>query len=227
MDTIYNNTERIQQLSQELLTNTRLLQKHQDECDFDRFVSTTKKGARITSNMFLLYRELLLSLKESIPSFPGLDRINHIECEIMGISVEQVADFDFPMYKITLPMLLPNMRRRKEDYNNALAQTVNEAVHHFCIKNGIQPFEHAKVAFLTYCNHPQFAIDNDNKEASVIINGLIGHFLIDDSPYTCDTAYYCKSKGVGQNKTEIYITDNEHEIDLMFLIHDIRRDGNS
>lgn len=224
MDTIYNNTERIQQLSQELLTNTRLLQKYQDKCDFDRFVSTTKKGARITSNMFLLYRELLLSLKESIPSFPGLDRINHIECEIMGISVEQVADFDFPMYKITLPMLLPNMRRRKEDYNNALAQTVNEAVHHFCIENSIQPFEHAKVAFLTYCNHPQFAIDNDNKEASVIINGLIGHFLIDDSPYTCDTAYYCKSKGVGQNKTEIYITDNEHEIDLMFLIHDIRRD---
>ena len=69
--------------------------------------------------------------------------------------------------------------------------------------------------------------DNDNKEASVIINGLIGHFLIDDSPYTCDTAYYCKSKGVDQNKTEIYIVDDEHDIDLLFLIRDIRRDDTS
>lgn len=227
MDTIYHNTERIQRLSEELLHNTQLMKKYQDECDFDRFVSTARKGARVTSSMFLLYRELLLSLKESIPSFPGLDRINQIECEIMGISVERLEEFHFPMYKITLPMLLPNMRRRKEDYNNALTKTVAEAVHHFCIENNIRPFEHAKVAFLTYCNHPQFAIDNDNKEASVIINGLIGHFLIDDSPYTCDTAYYCKSKGVGQNKTEIYIVDDEHDIDLLFLIRDIRRDGNS
>ena len=62
MDTIYNSTEKIQQLSQELLTNTRLLQKYQDKCDFDRFVSTTKKGARITSNMFLLYYDGIFNL---------------------------------------------------------------------------------------------------------------------------------------------------------------------
>ena len=74
MGTIYHNTERIQRLSEELLHNTQLIKKYQDECDFDRFVSTARKGARVTSNMFLLYRELLISLKESISSYNTYDK---------------------------------------------------------------------------------------------------------------------------------------------------------
>lgn len=52
MDTIYHTTERIQRSSEELLHNTQLMKKYQDECGFDRFVSTVRKGARVTSSIF-------------------------------------------------------------------------------------------------------------------------------------------------------------------------------
>lgn len=145
MNTIYNYVEGIQNASQELLNNTRLVKKYHDECDFESFVSTARKGARITSNLCLMYRELLLSLNEYIPSLPGLERILNIECEAMGIFVERVAEYNFPMYKISLPMLLPNMRRRKEDFNNEVTMTVNAAVKRFCIEHNIHPFEYATI----------------------------------------------------------------------------------
>lgn len=43
MDTIYHTTERIQRSSEELLNNTQRMKKYQDECGFDRFVSTVRK----------------------------------------------------------------------------------------------------------------------------------------------------------------------------------------
>lgn len=224
MNVIYDIIEKIEKASEELNKRIELIRKYHENYDYESLATATKKGARIASNLSLLHREALMTLHEAIPSLPGLDRILDIECEAMGISVERVAGYDFPLYKISLPILLPNMRRRREDFNNAITMTVNAAVNRFCIENDIQPFDRAMVIFFSYCYNPRFAPDNDNKEASVIMNGLIGNFLIDDSPFNCNTGYY--SKVVEENqRTEIYIVGDEHDMELLSLMHEILSDN--
>lgn len=220
MNSIYNCIETIQNDSQEFLAITRKIEKYLDECDYERIVSAGKKGARISSDLYLMYRELLLSLHEFLPTLPLLNRIPDIGCETMGISVEQIGAVDFPAYKITLPMLLPNMRRRKADFNNAMTVAVSDAVERYCRENGIRPFHHATVMFLSYCGSFRTQADNDNKEASVIINSLIGHFIRDDSPGACNTGYYYKEEA-DDDRTEIYVADSDHEIELLTRIHSI------
>lgn len=100
MNSIYSCVEAIQDASREFLGNTRKLEKYLDECDYEGIVSAGKKGAGISSGLYLMYRELLLSLHEYIPCLPLLNRIPDIGCETMGISVEQMDTFDFPVYKI-------------------------------------------------------------------------------------------------------------------------------
>ena len=220
MNSIYDLTEIIQNACKELQRSARLIERHQDECDYESLMNAGKRGLHITSGLCKAYRELLLSLHESIPSLPGLDRILDIECEAMGISVEQLTEFEFPVYKISLPMLLPNIRRKKADFNDAVTGTVKDAVRRFCAENSISPFDYATVILLSYCSSPQMMVDNDNKEASVIQNGLIGCFLTDDSPMVCNNVYYCKTVE-DDFRTEIYIVDSEHDVEVMRIVKDI------
>lgn len=216
MLTIYDLIERIQSNSQEVEQIVRLLEKYHEEGNYDCLVSTIKRGLRVTSDMFLRQREILLSLHELLPSFSWSKGILDSKYETMNVFVEQLMDFDFPVYKVSLPLLLPNMRRRREDFNNAITQSVMDAVRCFCVKNNVRPFEVATVFYLSFGE----TIDNDNKEASVIQNGLIGYLLNDDSPATCHSIYYHGNSEENRH-TEIYVVDSAHDIEVLQFIKDI------
>lgn len=62
-------------------------------------------------------------------------------------------------------------------------------------------------------------IDNDNKEASIILNGLIGKVLLDDRPTTCNTSYYTKMVDDPKEvKTEVFIVESDHDIEVLSMI---------
>ena len=216
MLTIYDLIERIHSNSQEAEQIARLLEKYHEEGNYDCLVSTIKRGLRVTSDMFLRMREILLSLHELLPSFSCSKGILDSKYETLNVFVEQLMDFDFPVYKVSLPLLLPNMRRRREDFNNAITRSVQEAVRCFCMENDVSPFDCATVFYLSYGGK----IDNDNKEASVIQNGLIGYLLTDDAPSVCNSVYYCAG-AEEDRRTEIYIVDSAHDIEVLQFIKDI------
>lgn len=187
------------------------------EGDFEKLLSAGEKSLRSVSDLYLLNRELLLSLYELVPSLPRTVDISKVELEALNISVEALREFDFPVYKISLPFLLPNKRKRDAFFRNAVTNTVAAAVRDFCNENSIWPIKHATVIFVSSYEGENYTIDNDNKESSVILNSLNGRLLRDDRPSVCNTVYYTKQITEGA-KTEIYIVDSDHDIEIFSLI---------
>lgn len=217
--TIFDYFERIQEITNLLVNSIDKLEKYSTECEYDKLVNAGLMNILYLSELSDYHRELIEELYDYIPAFVhhSIADVEKIENEAMGIHVEQLEDHDFPIYKISLPILLPNKRKSKLDANNAVTSAVNAAVRRYCIENKVQPFFHAMVIFVSYCGSPITMVDNDNKEASVIMNGLVGHFLRDDSPTACDTGYYYKHTD-DDPRTEIYIVDSDHDVELLSLV---------
>ena len=220
--TIDEYLEYIEKTNEKLRKGTRLLRKYYDEYDPERLVREGKRAMRLSSGLYLSYRDLLLSLDMDVPNLPGLERLFDDERKKMNISVEQLKGFDFPVYKISLPLLLPNKRRQCTDYKNALTEAVNTAVRSFSIDNDIRPFRYATMIILSYGGSPILMVDNDNKEASVIQNGMISFFICDDTPAACNNAYYFKQVDDHKEyRTEIYVVDSAHDIEVLQFIKSI------
>ena len=216
MCTDYGQIERLQSDSRTVEQIVRLLEKYYEEANLERLVSTIKKGLRVSSDLFLRHRELLLSLHEQFPSLSGSDGMIGVHTEVMKVSVERLKEFGFPVYRVSLPLLLPNVRRRREDFNNAVTQSVKEAVRCFCVEKDVCLFDCATVIYLSYGG----TIDNDNKEASVIQNGMIGYLLTDDAPSVCNSIYYY-IRAEKDHHTEIYVVDSAHDIEVLQYIKGI------
>lgn len=222
MNVIYDIIEKIEKASEELIKEAQLLRKHNKEYDFERLMLDGKRGARISSDLFLSYRQILLSLCSFFPRHFDSNKVYNGECEMLDVSVERLEDFDFPAYKISLPALLPNVRRQHAEFNNALTVSIKEAVNRYCREHSVQPFICATMIILTYGGNPRVMVDNDNKEASVIQNGMIRFFLYDDSPASCNNIYYFKRVDSKEEyRTEIYLVDSEHDIEVMKMIKNI------
>ena len=203
--------------TQELVNLSEKLERLYFECDFEKLLSAGERSLRSVSDLYLLNRELLLSLYELTPSLPRIVDISKVECEALHISIEALREFDFPVYKISLPFLLPNKRKRDAFFRNAVTNTVAAAVMDFCSENNIWPLKHATVFFVSSYEGENYTIDNDNKESSVILNSLNGRLLRDDRPGVCNTVYYTRQIAEGA-KTEIYIVDSDHDIAVLSLI---------
>ena len=168
------------------------------------------------SKVYLLYRELLLSLCELMPSVPQTVNVYEFCRELLGISVERSKEFDFPVYRITLPFLLPNKRKRKAERNGVITESVRDAVSRFCRGHHITPFTYATIIFLSHYQNGSVTIDNDNLDSAVIINSLNGRLIRDDRPEVCNTMYY--SKVSEKAITEIYVIDSDHDVELLAFI---------
>ena len=168
------------------------------------------------SKVYLLYRELLLSLCELMPSVPQTVNVYEFCRELLGISVERSKEFDFPVYRITLPFLLPNKRKRKAERNDIITESVRDAVSRFCRGHHITPFAHATIIFLSHYQNGSVTIDNDNLDSAVIINSLNGRLIRDDRPEVCNTMYY--SKVSEKAITEIFVIDSDHDVELLAFI---------
>lgn len=188
--------------------------------DYERMLRAAENSLRSLSDAYAYHRELLLSMYEALPSLPHIP-IEELESDALGVTVEAMPQFRFPVYRITLPFLLPNKRRRNADFKNAITSGVSTVVRDFCTKNDVGPFEHASVIYVSYYSPDASFItivDNDNKEGSVVLNGLIGSFLRDDRATVCNTYYYAKMISDVELKTEIYIVNSRDDLEVLAMI---------
>ena len=218
MMNIYENIERIKIGIADLIYFSRALYDRYKECDYLKLYEATEKNLRLVSSLYLDYRDLLFSLYELMPSLHGTAHIYNTVAESLNISVERVRKYPYPVYKISLPFLLPNKRGRQIDHKNAITNTVRLVVRQFCAENDVSMFNCATVIFLSYydVNKPNL-IDNDNKEGSVIQNGLIGSLLRDDRQNVCQSIYYSLPTAEGA-KTEIYVVESDHDVEVLSVI---------
>lgn len=186
------------------------------ERDYICLPDAAESCLRNASKVYLLYRELLLSLCELMPSVPQTANVYELCRELLGISVERSKEFDFPVYRITLPFLLPNKRKRKAERNDIITESVRDAVSRFCRGHHITPFTCATVIFLSHYQNGSVTIDNDNLDSAVIINSLNGRLIRDDRPEVCNTMYY--SKVSEKAITEIFVVGSNHDVELLAFI---------
>lgn len=202
------------------LTDQEISKKKLDACfrenDYFSLPDKAEKCLRHASNIYLLYRELLLSLCELMPSVSQSVNVYELCRELLGISVEMSKEFDFPVYRITLPFLLPNKRKRKAERNGVITGSVRDAVSQFCRGHHITPFAYATVIFLSHYPRGGVTVDADNLDSAVVMNSLNGKFLRDDRPEVCNTMYY--SKFSKKAITEIFVVESDHDIEVLSLI---------
>ena len=212
---IFSAIEAIGKLVPEQLQYSAKAEHALYECDYKRLVSAAEKGMRSTSDLYMAYREAILALYELSPSMPHTIDISKVDTEAVGVSVDQIEDFAFPVYIITVPFLLPNKRKNNNDFKTLITETVKYSVMRFSLENHIRPFSKATVIFLSYYDqNPAIIADNDNKESAVILNALHGFLICDDNCADCNSAYYSRRVEKGK-KTEIYIVDSNHDLELL------------
>lgn len=202
------------------LTNQELSRKKIIDCYRERRYSElpdiVETSLRTASTIYLLNRELLVALYELMPSIPQPINVHRTCCEMLSVSVERLKDFSFPVYKIGLPFLLPNKRKRNAERNGVITDSVSVAVSWFCREHHITPFAYATVIFLSHYQNGSVTVDNDNLDSAVLINSLNGRFIRDDRPEVCNTMYY--SKVSEKAITEIFVVDSDHDIEVLSLI---------
>lgn len=202
------------------LTDQELSRKKLNTCfqerDYICLPDAAESCLRNASKVYLLYRELLLSLCELMPSASQSVNVYEFCRELLGILVERSKEFDFPVYRITLPFLLPNKRKRKAERNDIITESVRDAVSRFCRGHHITPFTYATIIFLSHYQNGSVTIDNDNLDSAVIINSLNGRLIRDDRPEVCNTMYY--SKVSEKAITEIFVIDSDHDVELLAFI---------
>ena len=214
--TIHDSITQIESAAQEQHRLAVRLKQLYTECDYLSLVRRAEGLMRSASYLYLTLRGLLISLYELSPDlFP--EDVDAVACESLGISVKMLSGFDYPVYQLSMPFLLPNKRKRNTDYSNAVTKTVSAAVRRFRNENDITPFAHATVIFVSSYKGEEYGIDNDNKESSVILNGLNGVLIVDDRPSTCDTIY-CSDQHAQSARTEVYVVDSEHDIEVYTMI---------
>ena len=73
-----------------------------------------------------------------------------------------------------------------------------------------------------YWDIGQISMLTDALGASTHSHGMIQFFLYDDSPDACNNIYYFKRVNSKEEyRTEIYLVDTEHDIDVMKMIKNI------
>ncbi len=204
----------------DLIALSDKLEKSCRDRDYETLFDTTEKSLRKASSVYMMNRNLLLWIYSVIPTFPR--RLPKIEAEEFNVSFTVIKEFSFPVYKLSMPFLLPNKRKRNLDRNNAITNAVISAVKEYRDHNWIDLIRRATVFFVSTNKNNSYFIDNDNKEASIILNGLIFRVLFDDRPTSCNTAYYTKLVDDPKEvKTEVYIVDSDHDIEVLSMIKSI------
>lgn len=201
---IYDTILQIDKFTKETAKNSENYLSMYKSYEFIKLLNKAEKNLKTTSMLLISQRDMLLALYEAFPSLP--QRMNSILFDAFQISVVRLEQFKFPVYKISLPFLLPNKREKKAALKNAITDSVIAAVKQFCQNHSITPFSIAHIFIVSSYDGEYLNVDNDNKESVTIINGLIGNFIRDDRSSRLHTTYYSKAIESGA-KTEIYITD--------------------
>lgn len=187
---------------------------------FESFQKSTEESLRRSSSVYMMIRELLRWFYSLLPNdSPSLPQM---EAECFNVSFEKLKDFSYPVFKISMPFLLPNKRKRNLERNNAITSAVISAVSEYRDNNRIDLIRHATVFFVSSNMSSSSMIDNDNKEAKIILDGCIGKVLCDDRAILCNTVFYTFLVDDPEEvKTEVYIVDSEHDVEVFSMIKKI------
>lgn len=86
---IFDCIDSIKSGAQELVNLSEKLERLYLEGDFEKLLSAGEKSLRSVSDLYLLNRELLLSLYELIPSLPRTVDISKVEFDALNISLKR------------------------------------------------------------------------------------------------------------------------------------------
>lgn len=209
--------KRIKKDALELMVLADKLEESRRESDYENLLDSTEKTLQRASSVYMTIRGLLLWIYSGIPNIPRT--LPKIEAAELNVSFSVMNGGAFPIYKLSMPYLLPNKRKRNAQRNDAITNAVISAVGEYIDNNKIDLIRHATVFFVSSNKNVNYMIDNDNKEASIILNGLIGKVLLDDRPTTCNTSYYTKMVDDPKEvKTEVFIVESNHDIEVLSMI---------
>lgn len=201
----------------DLIVLTDKLEESRRDCNYEKLIDLTEETLQTASSVYMATRGLLLWIYSGIPSIPR--RLPQMEAECLSVSFEKLEKFSFSVFKISMPFLLPNKRKRNLERNNAITNAVISTVNEYKLKYKIPSIKHATVFFVSYNKNVNYLIDNDNKDSSTILNGLIGLLLRDDRPTVCNTSYYTRMvDDPDEVKTEVYIVDSDYDIEVLSMI---------
>lgn len=211
IDMICNSTKKQLDYAQKLFYRSRV------KYDHEKLLSAAENSMSEASKQYLMHRELVRSLYELVPDPPKVTETDGIADDLLGIRIEKIRGVPFTCIKITCPFLLPNKRKPNALFNNAVTETVSSAVRDFVIRHNISPFPTATVIFVSRCTGKTTKpVDNDNKEAGIIINALFG-IISDDRSTACNMMFYSFLDSM-LPKTEVYIVDSRHDTELLEMI---------
>ena len=218
--TAIDHIESIRKGALGLITLSDKLEQSLRESEYENLLGAAEKSLQKISSVYMMNRDLLLWIYSVMPSAP--QRLPKIESEELNVSFTVMNEFSVPVCKLSMPFLLPNKRKRNLDRNNAITNAVINAVKQYTDDNRIDLIRHATVFFVSSNMNNGYLIDNDNKEAGIILNGLNLRVLYDDRPTCCNTAYYTKLVDDPKEvKTEVYIVDSDHDIEVLSMIKSI------
>ena len=164
----------------------------EEAADIDKMLFKTKS---IWEELF----SMQVVTKESINED---SRIDKTLMDPDNISVEEIEK---DIYKISLPIVLPNKKHRRfiPNYDNAYRMPIYESLRRAF--SGIRPRYDEKVSVIISYTFPdtQKITDYDNIDTVHLLNCLASFFLIDDSP-TFYNLHACGRVGE-ESRTDVYV----------------------
>lgn len=213
---IFDSIDALLKSSRKLDNHVLKLEQSLHECDYEKLLSTAENSFVTALRAYMANRELLIALYDAIPSVP--QNLYRLEQDTLQITIEQLQ-YSFPAFRIVLPALLPNKRKRKIDFRNAVTNSISESLIRFCKENKICPLRHATVIFVSrYGHETKIMTDSDNLESSCVINALSGVLITDDHPGVCSTHFTVKKSPDQVCSTEVYVVDYEHDLEILSII---------
>lgn len=103
--------ERIKKGALDLMVLSDKLEGLLRSCDYEGLLNSTEKTLLKASSVYMTIRGLILFLYTGLPSVP--QQLPQIEAEQFSVSFEKLKEFSFPVFKISMPFLLPNKRKKK------------------------------------------------------------------------------------------------------------------
>lgn len=181
-----------------------------DDCGYE-----TSKALGICSKEFVKLREIYLSMYK-----PYSFEERTIQRELLRaleIKIEKMFN-EPPVYKITLPFIIPNQRTGIDVWKDTIGYSLFNALDDFSKSERVKRIDKSIIVFVSNYvgNQIKYVADNDNKEVKNIINIISKTLIKDDNGLLCDLFF--TSRLSPSLSTEIYVAPKEQTMALLNLI---------
>lgn len=204
LDRLNTSTENINKLNSNL--NQALMSKNN--------ISLINNTLNNTEQNLLSLRELLYFFDYNTNN-KNLKQYFRKSAEVIGIDIQKL-NTKYTCYKITLPFLLPNQRKKWAAFKDTIGKSLYYAITTYKENHTIDKISNAAVSFVSYYNnsHKMYIHDNDNQETRDVLNLLNNVFIEDDNSLICDLHYFSKLTQ-SKSASEVYVC-NRSDFSLFY-----------